>query len=241
MANSIIVEGVSKQYGDFWALNNVSLEVERGEFYGCFGPNGAGKSTLIKILTGQLEPTKGNVTVLGIDARKEPIELKKKIGIVPESETPPSFLTGYEYLYFVCRIRELQSIDEKVSKWIRFFDLDEKKDALCKDMSKGMRQKLMLAAAFIHSPELLFLDEPFINLDPIYQKRLREYLTEYVKDGGTIFMCSHILEIAEKLCSKIAVINKGKILAKGKINELREKNENLEAIFMRLVEEKNRV
>ncbi len=238
MTSSIVAEGVSKKYGDFLALNDVSLNVDKGEFYGCFGPNGAGKSTLIKILTGQIEATKGRVTVLGTDAKKEPIEIKKKIGIVPESESPPSFLTGYEYLYFVCRIRELQSADDKVKKWIRFFDLDEKKDALCKDMSKGMRQKLMLAAAFIHSPELLFLDEPFINLDPIYQKKLREYLTDYVKEGGTIFMCSHILEIAEKLCSKIAVIDKGSILAKGKISELRQKDENLEQIFMRLVDEK---
>ena len=166
------------------------------------------------------------------------IGIKRISGIVPEAESPPSFLTAEEFLKFVCRLRNLNSIEEKVSKWLSFFEIEEKKDILCKDLSKGQRQKLMLSVAFIHEPKLLFLDEPFINLDPIFQKKVREYLFNLVKSGCTIFMCTHILEIAEKLCTEVAVINKGKIISQGSLEQIRlNKGEHLEDIFMRLIEE----
>ena len=166
------------------------------------------------------------------------IGIKRISGIVPEAESPPSFLTAEEFLKFVCRLRNLNSIEEKVSKWLDFFEIEEKKDILCKDLSKGQRQKLMLSVAFIHEPKLLFLDEPFINLDPIFQKKVREYLFNLVKEGCTIFMCTHILEIAEKLCTEVAVINKGKIISQGSLDKIRlNKGEHLEDIFMRLIEE----
>jgi ABC-2 type transport system ATP-binding protein len=227
---------ISKAYGDFYALKGVDLNIEPGEFFGCFGPNGAGKTTLLRILSGQLEPTKGSATVLGIDAKNKPIEIKKVIGIVPEVESPPSYLTGREYLHFVGRVRKVEDLEKKIDHWLDFFALKEKEDVICRDLSKGMRQKLMLASAFIHKPKLLFLDEPFINLDPLYQRKAKDYLIEYTKNGGTIFMCTHILEIAEKICTRVAIINDGRILAKGKIEDLKKQdNEDLENIFLRLV------
>ena len=226
---------ITKEFGIMKALDRVSLTVEKGDFFGIFGPNGAGKTTLIRILTGQLDPTSGSYRVLGVDGVKEPLKVKELIGIVPEVESPPSYLTGYEYLYFVGKVRKLDNLEDRIDKWLTFFDLETKKGIICKDMSKGMRQKLMLASAFIHEPELLFLDEPFINLDPIYQRTLRDYLEGYIAKGGTVFMASHILEISERLCSKLAIVNLGKVVAQGRINELVKKGDNLERLFLRSV------
>jgi ABC-2 type transport system ATP-binding protein len=232
-----VIEGRSivKEYGVMKALDNVNISVDEGDFFGFFGPNGAGKTTLIRILTGQLEPTAGSINVLGIDVVREPLQVKKLIGIVPEVESPPTYLTAYEYLYFVGKIRGLDDLENRIDKWLSFFDLEEKKGTICKDMSKGMRQKLMLASAFIHEPKLLFLDEPFINLDPIYQRLLREYLEDYISKRGTVFMASHILEISERLCNKLAIVNLGRIVAQGRINDLVRKGENLEKLFLRSV------
>jgi ABC-2 type transport system ATP-binding protein len=226
---------VVKEFGGLKALDRVTISVNKGDFYGFFGPNGAGKSTLIRILTGQLEPTSGSVNVLGIEVMKEPLKVKELIGIVPEVESPPSYLTGYEYLYFVGKVRKLDNLDDRIEKWLSFFDLDAKKGTICKDMSKGMRQKIMLASAFIHEPALLFLDEPFINLDPIYQRILKDYLEEYIAKGGTVFMASHILEISEKLCNRLSIVNLGRVVAEGKIDEMLKGGENLERLFMRSV------
>ncbi len=232
-----VIEGrsVVKQYGGMKALDSVNISVDEGDFFGFFGPNGAGKTTLIRILTGQLEPTSGSVNVLGVDVVKDPLGVKRLIGIVPEVESPPTYLTAYEYLYFVGKIRGLDDLEQRIDKWLSFFDLEEKKGTICKDMSKGMRQKLMLASAFIHEPKLLFLDEPFINLDPIYQRLLREYLEGYVAKGGTVFMASHILEISERLCNKLAIVNLGRVVAQGRINDLIREGENLEKLFLRSV------
>ena len=232
----IEVEALSKSYSNAQALNGISFRVPKGAFYGCFGPNGAGKSTLVKILTGQLEPTAGNAKVLGLQPNTETLPLKRNIGIVPESESPPSFLTAVEYLEFVCRLRGIADTDERIAKWLDFFDLTEKQDTLCKDMSKGMRQKLMLASAFIHKPPLLFLDEPFINLDPIYQRRVRDFLVDYVKAGGSIFMCSHILEIAGKVCTDVLIMDRGRVLTGGPISSFSGNGSDLADTFLELIE-----
>lgn len=232
-----VIEGrdIVREYGSMKALDRVSLTVEEGDFYGFFGPNGAGKTTLIRILTGQLEPTSGTAKVLGVDVVKEPLRAKELIGIVPEVESPPTYLTAYEYLYFVGKVRKVDKLEERIGHWLDFFDLEEKKGTICKDMSKGMRQKLMLASAFLHEPKLLFLDEPFINLDPIYQRTLRDYLEEFVTKGGTVFMASHILEISERLCNKLSIVNLGKVVAQGRIEDLLKDGENLERLFLRSV------
>ncbi|MCS5525685.1 MAG: ABC transporter ATP-binding protein, partial [Candidatus Poseidoniaceae archaeon] len=203
---------------------------------GGFGPNGAGKTTFIKLLTGQLRPSIGGVEVLGINAARDPQKLKANIGIVPESESPPSYLTPIEFLQFVCKLRVVEDYEAKVEHWMDWFGLDEKKDTMCKDLSKGQRQKVMLAAAFIHEPRLLFLDEPFANLDPIYQRKCRQWLLDHVANGGTIFLCSHVLEMAERMCNRMAIINNGKVLAAGTVIDMKlNTEETLEDVFIRLV------
>ena len=227
---------MGKRYGDFVALHPLNVEVHSGEFFGVFGPNGAGKSTFIKLLTWQLRPSIGQIEILGIDAEDSPQKLKANIGIVPESESPPSFLTPAEFLQFVARLRGLDNLEQNVEHWLDLFGLQEKRDTMCKDLSKGQRQKVMLASAFIHKPKLLFLDEPFANLDPIYQRKCREWLLDHVKDGGTIFLCSHVLEMAERMCNRMAIINNGKVLAAGTVTGLKEnESETLEDVFIRLV------
>ena len=227
---------MAKKYGDFIALHPLNVEVHSGEFFGVFGPNGAGKSTFIKLLTGQLRPSKGQIEILGINAVKQPQKLKANIGIVPESESPPSYLTPVEFLQFVAKLRDVENHKHEVEYWLDWFGLEEKRNTMCKDLSKGQRQKVMLASAFIHKPKLLFLDEPFANLDPIYQRKCREWLLKHVKEGGTIFLCSHVLEMAERMCNRMAIINDGKVLAAGTVRGLKESNdETLEDVFIRLV------
>ncbi len=227
---------LGKRFGDFVALHPLNVSVQSGEFFGVFGPNGAGKSTFIKLLTGQLTPSIGSAKVLDINVASNPQKVKANVGIVPESESPPSYLTSAEYLDFVCRIRGVEDIDAKVDHWLELFGIEDKRETLCKDLSKGQRQKVMLAGAFIHEPRLLFLDEPFVNLDPIYQRKCRELLMEHIAQGGTIFLCSHILEVAERMCTRVAVIDQGRVLAAGTLDELRaEPSEDLEDIFIRLV------
>jgi len=233
--SAIEVSNIIKRFGETAALDDVSFKVNEGKFFGCFGPNGAGKTTLLRILTGQLKPTFGTAEVLGLDVRSQGKEIKKAIGLVPEVESPPSYLTTSEFLYFVGKIRAVEDIDGRIDKWLDFFDLTEARGKLCKDLSKGMRQKVMLAAAFIHEPRLLFLDEPFINLDPLYQRKLRDYLLGLRDNGRTIFMCSHILEIAERLCEEVVILDRGKIMGHMSMAEMREKGDTLETVFLRCV------
>jgi len=232
----ITVENVSKSFGGVKALYEVSLTVEAGEFFGLFGPNGAGKTTLVRILTGEIGSDSGAGTTAGAPW-SDPMEVKRRVGIVPEAETPPTFLTAQETLELVCEIRGVDDPEERIGEWMGFFGMEEKRHVLCRDLSKGQRQKLMLAAALIHGPGLLLLDEPFINLDPIYQRRVREHLRGFVEGGGTVFMCTHILEIAERLCTRVAVIDRGRIVGEGTLDQVRRsEGEALEDVFMRLVE-----
>jgi len=224
---------LTRNFGELVAVDHISLEVAKGELFGFLGPNGAGKTTLLKLLTGQLEPTSGSSEVLGLDPEKDPIGVKAKVGIVPEIEQPPSFLTAKEYLHYIGLIRRIEDIEKRANHWLSFLEMEEFQDVLCKDMSKGTKQRVMLSSAFVHEPSLLFLDEPFIGLDPYYQKKVREYLQEYLKSGGTVFMCTHILELAEKMCTRLAIINRGKIVAMGTMDELRREGEGLDSAFLR--------
>jgi len=229
---AIEVTQVSKRYGSKDALHGVSFKVEEGTFFGCFGPNGAGKTTLLRLLTGQTVATEGEAKVLGMDCFAQRMEVKAAVGIVPEVESPPSYLTPYELLFFIGRLRRLEDVERRIDRWLDFFDLQDARGTLVKDLSKGMRQKLLLSAAFIHEPRLLFLDEPFINLDPIYQRKVREYLLSLREEGRTIFLCSHILEIAQRLCQEVIVLDRGKVVANHAIIE---GGESLEDIFLRSV------
>ncbi len=227
---------LSKSFGGFAAVDGVSFSVSKGELFGLLGPNGAGKTTLLRLLTGQLEPTGGSCRVLNVDPAKDPLLVKSKIGIVPEVEAPPSFLSGREYLQFIGLVRGLEDIEGRADHWIEFMDLKDVQGVPCKDLSKGTRQKLMVAAALVHEPAVVFLDEPFSGLDPHYQRLLKEYLSSYLAKGGTAFMCTHILEIAEKMCTRIGIINRGKIAAIGTTRELERSEESLDSAFMRYTE-----
>nr|NIM47024.1 ATP-binding cassette domain-containing protein [Candidatus Aenigmarchaeota archaeon] len=198
---------------------------------------GSGKTTTVKLLTGQIKPTKGSAKVLGIDILRDPVKVREQVGIIPEQETPPSFLTAEEYLHFVARIRKLDNIKERFDKWFEFLNFMDEKDVLCKDLSRGTRQKLMFAQAFLHEPKLAFIDEPLINLDPIIQKKVKDFLKDFIKDGGTVFLCTHVLEIAEEVCTRIGIIDKGKLIHEGPIKILKKKRQHLEDFFLKLLEE----
>jgi ABC-2 type transport system ATP-binding protein len=233
--SALMVQSVSKSYGDLRALDDVSFEVKEGSFFGCFGPNGAGKSTLLKVMTGQTSPSTGQVRVLGIDPTKDPLGVKRAIGIVPEVESPPSYLTSAEFLHFVGDVRKVDDVDRRVDHWLKFFDLQDATGTLCRDLSKGMRQKLMLSAAFLHDPKLLFLDEPFINLDPIYQRKLRDYLLGLKEEGRTVFLNSHILDMAQRLCDQFIILDRGKVVMRDEAKAVLARGEDLETVFLRLV------
>ena len=226
---------LTKTYGDVTAVDRVTLSVEKGALFGLLGPNGSGKTTMIKMLTGQIHPTGGTATVLDIDIETNPVGVRRQVGIIPEQETPPSFLTAMEYLDFVGEIRGIPDINDKADWWFDFLDYADKKDVLCKDLSRGTRQKLMFTQAFIHQPVLALIDEPLINFDPIMQRTVKDYLSAYVKSGNTIFYSTHILGVAEEICSGFAILHKGKLLHIGTVSELHEQNLHLDEFFLELV------
>ena len=225
---------LSKKYEDVLALDKVNLEIEKGEFFGLLGPNGAGKTTLLKILTGQIKSSKGTAEILGMNIEDNVIDVKKKIAIVPEQESPPSFLTPKEVLEMVASIRQIENPD--IEEWITFFELEAMEGRVCRNLSRGQKQKVMLAAAFISDTDLMFLDEPFINLDPIVQTKVRDWLVQYVDKGGTVFLNTHLLENAQRLCNRAAIIHNGEIQSMIKVKELDDQNMNLEELFHEIIQ-----
>ncbi len=226
---------LTKTYGDLTAVSSVSLSVEKGALFGLLGPNGSGKTTMIKMLTGQIRAASGEAIVLGYDILRDPIRVRQEVGIIPEQETPPSFLTAEEYLDFVADIRGIPDIRARADWWFEFLEFGDKRDVLCKDLSRGTRQKLMFTQAFIHRPSLALIDEPLINFDPIMQRKVKDFLAEYVRDGSTIFYSTHILSVAEEICSGFAILHKGSLLHTGTVTSLRESGRHLDEFFLELV------
>ena len=235
MRQMIEATELTKNYGNVTAVNRVSFSVAEGELFGLLGPNGSGKTTMIRMLTGQIPPTSGSARVMGLDPANDPIGVRGLVGIIPEQETPPSFLTAEEYLHFVAGIRNLDSVDERCDRWFDLLEFRDKRDVLCKDLSRGTRQKLMFAQAFLHEPRLALIDEPLINLDPIMQRTVKDFLVDYVQGGGTIFISTHILEIAEEICDRIGIIHNGRILHTGPVEDLVATGRHLESFFLDLV------
>jgi ABC-2 type transport system ATP-binding protein len=231
----ITTNNISKVYGNTRAVNGVSITASKGSLFGLLGPNGSGKTTMIRMLTGQIRPTGGSAQVLGFNPASDPIRVRELVGIIPEQESPPSFLTAKEYLHFVSSIRELGDTDEKIAWWFDFLDFADKSDVLCKDLSRGTRQKLMFAQAFLHSPVLAVIDEPLINFDPLVQQKVKEYLVEYVQAGNTIFFSTHILDVAEEICSEIAILHQGNLLYSGTIAQVLESGRHLQDFFVSLI------
>lgn len=225
---------LSKKFDDVEALREIKLEVNEGEFFGLLGPNGAGKTTLLKILTCQLKPSNGKAEVFSLDTSNQFINIKPKISIVPEQESPPSFLTPREVLELVLNIRQIS--DGNVDYWLDFFELNDMEGRVCRNLSRGQKQKVMLASAFISETKLMFLDEPFINLDPLVQSKVRKWLKQYVEEGGTVFINTHLLENAERLCDRAAIIHQGKIQSLITLKDLKKQNLTLEELFHEIVQ-----
>ncbi len=212
-----------RRFGSFTAVDHIDLLVRRGSFFGFLGPNGAGKSTTIKMLTGLLAPTSGRIRVLGLDLTTVPLEVKRRIGVVPEDLNLFERLTGAEMLAFTGRMYGLDKsqIAERARELLELMELVEEPKKLIVEYSHGMKKKLSLACALIHRPEILFLDEPFEGIDAIASRTLKDLLSRLTERGLTVFLTSHVLEIVERLCSDIAIIAHGKLLASGALNELR--------------------
>jgi ABC-2 type transport system ATP-binding protein len=220
---AIATENLTRRFGDLVAVQDVNLRVAPGQFFGFLGPNGAGKSTTIKMLTGLLAPTSGRIEILGLDFAQNTVEVKRQIGVVPEGLALFGRLTGAEYLTFVGRMYGLdrETTASRTSELLEFMQLADQPRKLVTDYSHGMQKKLAMAAAVIHGPKILFLDEPFEGVDAIAAGTLKAMLQRMIARGATIFLTSHVLEIVERLCSHVAIIDRGQLVAQGSLEELR--------------------
>ena len=241
---AIVTEKLTRRFGELTAVDGVDLTVTAGQFFGFLGPNGAGKSTTIKMLTGLLAPTSGRAQLLGLDYATHPIEVKRQIGVVPEGMGLFERLTGSEYLQFVGRMYGLErsTTQHRSEELLEFMQLADRPKTLIADYSHGMQKKLALAAAVIHGPRILFLDEPFEGVDALAAGALKALLGRMTERGVTIFLTSHVLEIVERLCSHVAIIAKGRLVAQGSLDELRAgisgaegSKTTLEQIFLSIV------
>jgi ABC-2 type transport system ATP-binding protein len=221
----IVVETVAlrRTFGPLVAVDDLNLKVEQQQFYGFLGPNGAGKSTTIKMLTGLLRPTSGQIRILGLDLAQNAVAVKSRIGVVPEGLALFERLTGAQLLNFVGRMYGLTRdvAAERTAELLEFMDLKESADKLVADYSHGMKKKTALAAAVIHGPAILFLDEPFEGVDAIAATTLKRLLQRFISHGGTVFLTSHVLEVVERLCTHIGIIRQGRLVASGSLEELR--------------------
>jgi ABC-2 type transport system ATP-binding protein len=220
---AVATKHLTRRFGDLIAVQDVNLTVAAGQFFGFLGPNGAGKSTTIKMLTGLLAPSAGKIEILGLDLGTQSVEVKRQIGVVPEGMALFGRLTGAEYLNFVGRMYGLdrETAGKRTAELLEFMQLADQPKKLVTDYSHGMQKKLAMAAAVIHGPKVLFLDEPFEGVDAIAAGTLKAMLQGMITRGATIFLTSHVLEIVERLCSHVAIIHHGQLVAQGSLEDLR--------------------
>ncbi len=234
------LRGVKKSYGSFSAVNGLDLDVHRGEIFGFLGPNGAGKTTTIRMVAGVLRPSAGQIFVGGDDLGKEPESAKARVGYIPDRPFLYEKLSGGEFLRFVAGLwgREGDAVEQRLDRLLELFQLTAWKDELIESYSHGMRQKILISSALIHQPELIVVDEPMVGLDPRSARLLKDLFRTFVADGGTVFLSTHTLEVAEVLCDRIAIINEGEIISLGTMDELRSQAEaggaHLEEIFLKV-------
>jgi ABC-2 type transport system ATP-binding protein len=239
----ITLTHLTKRYGSFTAVNGINLEVPRGELFGFLGPNGAGKTTTLRMIAGILRPTSGRIEIGGIDLAANPVEAKHRLGFIPDRPFIYEKLTGAEFLRFVAGLygQEGTAVDHRARELLALFDLEEWRDELVESYSHGMRQKLIISSAFVHRPEVIVVDEPMVGLDPKAARILKDLFREYTRRGHTIMMSTHTLEVAQTMCDRIGIIQKGVIRACGTMDELRASAEHgaqgLEDIFLRLTGE----
>ena len=234
---AIRTDDLRKQYGEVAALDGLDLTVDEGELYGLLGPNGAGKTTTMELLTGQTVPDSGEASVLDVDPATDPVGVRELVGILPEKESPPSFLTPREYLQFVGSVRGIDdaAVDERTAAWADRLGFAAKLDTLATDLSRGQQQKVMIAGAFLHEPALVFIDEPLANLDPIVQERVKRFLVEYRDAGNTVVISTHNVDVAAELCSRVGIVSAGTLVAEVVPGEL-DTDETLLDAFLRHVE-----
>ena len=236
---AVKARGLVKRFGDFAAVDGLDMTIPRGAFYAFLGPNGAGKSTTISLLTGIYAPDGGSMEILGLDAVKAPLAVKSHLGVVPEELSLFERLTGLQYLTFCGRMHGLSGdqAQRRADELLALTELRHKAGALVAEYSKGMRRRLAIAAALIHAPELVFLDEPFEGVDVIAAGVIRELLSELSRRGVTLLLTTHVLEIADRLATHAGVIRDGKLVDEGTVGELRQRHQvgSLEAVFEKLV------
>jgi ABC-2 type transport system ATP-binding protein len=231
---------VTKRYNEIVAVNNMNLTINKGEIFALLGPNGSGKSTTLKMLMGLVESNAGAVSVLGIDVKKDPVAVKQQVGYVPESPNIYEFLTGIEYLDFIADIYGVSTAEKKqrINEYLKALQLEGREGDMINSYSDGMKKKISLISAFLHKPKLLILDEPLNALDPRSARIVKDLLLELKMQGVTTILSTHVLEIAEALCDRIAIMYQGNILALGTMDELRDRaslpNSDLEDIFLKL-------
>ncbi len=237
---AVKVTGVSKRFSDVTALDNLDLEVRKGEIIGLLGPNGSGKSTLIKTILGLVKPDSGYVSVLDIPVQQDAIAVKKKVGYVPEDSTAYEFLTGLEFLDFAGDIFQmgLEEKKKRIEEFLKALSLEGREGDMISSYSEGMKKKILIISALMHKPELLLLDEPLNALDPKSARIVKDLLHQLALQNVTIIISTHVLEIAQAVCDRIAILYEGKLLALGTMEELRQQakmpNSALEDIFLKL-------
>ncbi len=237
---AIDIENLTKIYGSKAAVDDLTLRVPRGSFFGFLGPNGAGKTTTIKILMGLAQPTSGRVRMLGRSMDMQSFDLRAKIGVVLDDSLLFDRLTGQEYLQFVGRIYglEREAVDHRVKELLELFELTSSRHKVIAEYSKGMKKRIAMSAALIHRPALFLMDEPFEGVDAVGARLMKEILLDQVRRGCTVFLTSHVLEVVERLCERLAIIHEGKLVLEGTMEELRaggSAGDTLEEIFVRTV------
>ncbi len=235
----IRLKGLTKRYGSFTAVNGIDLAVEPGELFGFLGPNGAGKTTTLRMIAGILKPTAGVITVGGKDIRTNSMAVKAILGYIPDRPFVYDKLTAAEFLRFVASLygQEGDTVERRIDELLELFELTPWRDELTESYSHGMRQKVIIASALVHRPEVIVVDEPMVGLDPRSAKLLKVLFRQFVDRGGTILMSTHTLEVAEAMCDRIAIIQAGNIVACGTMDELRQQTQeglSLEDLFLRL-------
>jgi ABC-2 type transport system ATP-binding protein len=232
------IENLTKTYGDKKAVDNLSLHINKGEIYGFIGHNGAGKTTTIKACCGILQFDQGEIYIDGVSVKKDPIACKKKIAYIPDNPDLYEFMSGIKYLNFIADIFAVPQgeREQKIKKYSDLFELTPDLAQPISAYSHGMKQKLAVISALIHSPKLIIMDEPFVGLDPKAAHILKTIMRELCDDGGAIFFSTHVLEVAEKLCDKVAIIKSGRLVVSGDLEEVKG-NESLEDVFLELEED----
>ncbi|MBZ6494018.1 ABC transporter ATP-binding protein [Natrinema longum] len=233
---AIRVDGLRKSYGAVEAVAGMNVTVERGELYGFLGPNGAGKTTTIRILTGQIRPDSGSVRVLETDPVTEPLETRRQVGILPEQGSPPSFLTPREYLEFVGQVRDLEPdrVADRTAVWAERLGFESKLDTLHTDLSRGQQQKVMISQAFLHEPDVVFIDEPLANLDPLVQEQVKRFLVSYAAGDNAVFVSTHNIDVAEEICTRVGIVADGQLVTERSVED--GSDESLLEVFLERVD-----